>query len=427
MIRDIRFAFACEILQYPCIWMCIHHDGSNAEIKMTIGDSFTLNPSSAVLTTDAPGLRMLVDGVKRGASILASQSKKHPIELQDTYRQWLICESSGTIGRPKAIRRRPETWIKSFDINAERYGLSAADTYATFGSLGHSLTLFATMEALSLGADICSLDKMAPRRQVQHLADLGVSVIYATPTQLTLLAKGTVAAKLPKLPLVRHIFSGGGKLGVDMRRALRDLFPAASIHEFFGASETSFITISDANTPAGSVGLPYPEVSVRIGDSASITPNETGEIWVSSPYLFDGYNSDTTDGITRSGAYLSVGDMGYLNAEGYLFLRGRKDRMVTVADKNVFPEEIEAFIGQMKGVDLCAVLSVPDQTRGNRLVCFVKTTSTDLSPTTIRNHCRTHLSSHAVPKEAYCSDTMPVLQSGKPDLRALYARLDAAR
>ncbi|WP_394178591.1 AMP-binding protein [Yoonia maritima] len=389
---------------------------------MTNNDTFSLNEKSTVLTPDAPGIYELLDCMRHGKTIAASQSARNPISTRSDESQWLLCETSGSSGQPKVIRRKPETWTKSFAITAERFSISPDDTYATLGALGHSLTLFATVEALSLGADICALANLGPQRQVRALTDFGVSVVYATPTQLGLLVKGAALAQVSVLPNVRYVFSGGGKLDAGLKDALHVLFPAAQVHEFFGASETSFITISDNDTPQGSVGRLYPGVQMTIDAPQNAT---TGELWVSSPYLFDGYDSGDHQDTRWNGAYLSIGEMGHLDANGYLFLSGRKNRMVTISDTNVFPEEVERCVIQLDDVEHCSVISARDEKRGNRLICFVQSSGGAFDPTVIRDHCRATLGQHSVPKEIRFIEQMPTLAAGKPDLQKLREMIGA--
>src|SRR5690606_13443955 len=119
-------------------------------------------------------------------------------------------------------------------------------------------------------------------------------------------------------------------------------------------SETSFITIADAGTPKGSVGRAYPQVRIRI--------DEGGRIFVASPYLFDGYAEPDLPPVPRDGDYIRTGDIGWLDAAGHLFLRGRESRMVTVADRNLFLEDVEAAMMAV-GAGACAAVAVPDPQR----------------------------------------------------------------
>lgn len=345
-----------------------------------------------------------------------------PISAGPTDGQWLICETSGSSGGAKSIRRRPLTWIKSFEHTARAFKVSSQDTYAVFGSLGHSLSLFSTLEALHLGADLAVLSDLKPKRQIVALDKCGATVLYATPTQLKLLVKAGEVLGRSSILSVRHIFIGGGKLLQSVKDDVAALFPNADVKEFFGASETSFITMSDTSTPVGSVGRPYPGVTLRVGETPDGVQDGVGEIWVKSDYLFDGYADNKDHGTRWRDGYLSIGEMGYLGRDGSLFLRGRQDRMVTISDVNVFPEDIEAVIGALPDVQCCAVITIPDAERGHMAICIIQTTAADLTPSIIRKHCRSKLGSHAIPKAVYFVPEIPLLTAGKPDLQLLKSR-----
>lgn len=380
-----------------------------------MGERFSISPHSRLLTPSAPGMTEVVDALRDGASLRASQSTPDdPIRRCHTDRPALFCETSGSSGAAKVIRRHPESWRRSFEVNREAFGLGTGDRYACFGHLGHSLTLYAVLEALHLGADIACLTGLLPKRQVTAVQEMAITVLYATPSQLQLLVRGAEAASLDALPGVRRVFCGGGKLDPALRQALDRLLPEAEVREFFGASETSFITISDATTPPGSVGRAYPGVQLRIeGDETG-----TGEIWVRSPYLFETYDQGGSEYTRWDGNWLSIGEMGRLDDSGRLFLRGRRQRMVTVADRNVFPEEIEQVIGARGDVTACAALPEPDPLRGHRIHCFVEGTAPERE---LRLACRDRLGPQAVPHRFTFLERLPLLPAGKPDLQALHA------
>ncbi|MDO6591345.1 AMP-binding protein [Loktanella sp. D2R18] len=382
---------------------------------MTQHPTFSLHASSTVLTPDVPGLGVLVDCLRERCGFMARQSTLPPITPSHDAQQWVLCTTSGTSGQPKIIRRNPLSWTQSFAITADHFGVGSDDIYATFGSLGHSLSLYASVEALCLGADICGLARISPKRQALEIAAMGVTVIYATPTQLRLWLKGAAQAQITSFPKLCFVFCGGGALSEKVKSAVHAICPQAQIITFFGASETSFMTIADSQTPVGSVGRAYPDVQMRI----DAPQGEVGEIWVASPYLFDGYASGDHEDTQWDGPFLSIGEMGHLDAQGNLFLRGRKNRMITVADVNVFPEDIERCVSQLESVHDCAVVSEPDETRGNRLICFVAYHGAPLLPAEVQAHCRETLGQYCVPKEVRAIAQMPLLAAGKPDLARL--------
>ncbi|NHB77538.1 AMP-binding protein [Rhodobacter calidifons] len=343
--------------------------------------------------------------------------------------------TSGSMGRPRRIRRTQRSWIASFAVTAG-LGIGPGARVATLGHLIHSLSLYGAVEGLHLGAEVHLLAELRPDRQRRALRDRRITHLYATPAQLRLiLGPG-------QLPDLRLVLVGGAKLDPALRAVLAALAPEAAIREFYGAAETSFVTLADATTPAGSVGRPYPGVELRLDPG--------GEIWVRSPYLClgpafqpcpDVPAGRTSGPVARAEArpeasapallanphgtrwrdgWLSVGEIGEMRA-GHLYLKGRAGRMVTVADQNVFPEEIETFLLGLAGIARAAVLPVPDARRGQSLVAVLQ--GDPGQEAAILRALRAELGPLKAPKAVIWRQDWPVLASGKTDLNALEADL----
>jgi long-chain acyl-CoA synthetase len=310
--------------------------------------------------------------------------------------------TSGSSGVPRRVRRSQASWIASFRVNAGLFGVGPGVRVAVLGRLSQSLALYGALEAVHLGAALHLLDDLRPDRQVRVLAGRRIEVLYATPAQMRLAVESAGA-----LPDLRWVVVGGSKLDGGLRKAVQAMAPGVQVREFYGAAEASFITISDGSTPEDSVGVPYPGVALRV---------ERGEIWVRSPYLFDGYAGDDPGAARWADGWLSVGEMGEVR-EGCLYLHGRAGRMVTVADQNVFPEEIEAYLQGLAGVARVAVLPVADALRGHHLVAFVMGDAGQ--ETAILAAARAKLGALKAPRRLIWQADWPVLASGKTDLVAL--------
>lgn len=307
--------------------------------------------------------------------------------------------TSGSSGAPRRIRRSVSSWTQSFAVNAGLFGIGPGVRVAVLGQLVHSLALYGAVEAVHLGATLHMLDHLRPDRQRRALAERGVQVLYATPAQLRLM----VEAGGPALAL-RLVLVGGSKLDAGLRAGVAAMAPAAVVREFYGAAEASFITLSGPDCPEASVGRPYPGVEIAV---------EAGEIWVRSPYLFAGYAGVDPGGARWRADWLSVGEMGRME-NGFLYLSGRAGRMVTVADQNVFPEEIEAFLSGLPGVARAAVLPRPDTLRGVHLVAVLFGDAA--KEAAVLAACRAHLGALKAPKAIYWLQDWPALSSGKTDL-----------
>lgn len=370
----------------------------------------------ALLPTDAPSaipcdivsdaLQMLYSAIA-GSGVFCVSSRALPELAQLTAGQFATL-TGGTSGAPKVIVRTHASWIKSFEANAAMFSYVTSDSIAVLGSLSHSLALYGVLEAAHHGLDIHALSPLKPSRQAARLHEHGCTILYATPTQLRLLPKST------QLPDVRLILCGGGALSDDTRRHIIALCPDAKLHVFYGAAETSFITLGGPDTPTGSVGRPYPDVELAVRGPDT---NGTGEIWVRSPYLFDRYLYGDSQHTQRDGDWLTVGEYGYLDAEGHVFLRGRAGRIVNIADQTVFPEELEAHFNALHGINHCAVLARHDTLRGHHLIAVLEGADDAKLAQNIRDYCAAN--ALVAPRDVLFLDPFPLLASGKPDLQRI--------
>jgi long-chain acyl-CoA synthetase len=328
--------------------------------------------------------------------------------------------SGGTTGAPKVIQRRCASWIATFQLHARQFAQQTPLRYATLGDLQHSLTLYGAIEALHIGAIYHPLGGVSPRRQLSELQSAGVNVLYATPTQIRLLLN--VKRQNTGLEALRHVMLGGGALDQETRAQLKRCAPAAEIIEFFGTSEASFICASDRTTPLGSVGRPYPGVALAIRDAqgAPCPSASAGDIWLRSPYVFSKYRSGADPDVIWRNDWLSIGEIGYQDSQGYLYLKGRRARTFQVADQTVYPEVIEAKLSQHTGIEAAVVFACPDAKRGAVIVAVVAAGSGAL-PKDLQAWASHHLPLRARPAKYVLKPLAqwPVLNSGKPDLQAL--------
>lgn len=326
----------------------------------------------------------------------------------------LLTRSSGTTGAAKTIRRSHRSWIASFEVNADALGITPRDSYGILGGPAQSLALYAMVEAAHLGADLHCLGGLRPGRQAALLETGGASVLYATPTQLRLLCE----AGRP-LPRLRHILCGGGRMPEGLRARAARIFPNAALREFYGAAETSFIAWGcDASQDLANLRA-YPGVQIRI----DAEPDGFGEIWVRSPYLFDGYAEGSSPDTRWQDGFVTVGEIGRMKA-GVLTVAGRRSRMVTIADTNVFPEDIEALLLGDPAVDHCAVIARPDPRRGVHLVAAISGVCDAALERRLRGLCRDAVGALAAPRRVVGLGPFPLTGSGKPDLRAIARKLD---
>ncbi len=325
--------------------------------------------------------------------------------------------TGGSTGSPRRIRRSHASWIESFRVNAGLFGIGPGQGVAVLGALSHSLPLYAAVEALHLGADLHLLGGLGPRRQASALAARGVRILYATPAQLGLLADGAVAP----VPGLACLIVGGGTLEGSLRARLAPLFPNARVQGFYGTAEASFIALSGPDAPPGAAGSPYPGVTVDLrdaeGGAAGAGP---GLVWVSSPYLAEGYAGDDPGAAVWRDGRVCTGEWGRMEG-GQLFILGRDSRRIRVAEQSVFPEEIEAFLLAQPGLRQAAVLPRPDPRRGQRIEAVLQ--GDPGCGDAVLRALRARFGPLAAPRRLHWRGDWPLLPSGKTDLAALAAAL----
>ena len=198
--------------------------------------------------------------------------------------------------------------------------------------------------------------------------------------------------------------------------------------EGYGQSETgpvvSFNPLHGIRKPA-SVGIPLPDTTIEIVDletgTRQLPSGECGEIRVRGPQMMHGYRDrpEETAETLRHG-WLYTGDTGELDADGYLYIRGRKKELIIVAGFNVYPREVEDVLARAPGVSECAVVGVPDHTRGELPVAYIvpqQGVACDLE--VVRGVAREHLALYKQPVSIQVVDAVPKTSVGKLDRVAL--------
>ena len=322
------------------------------------------------------------------------------------------CETGGTSGKPKRIRRTVESWLASIRVIFEKY-TNSSECYGILGDLGHSLAFYAAVEAQIIGNRCVSVVGRSPKEQAQQFANTGVDVIYATPTQMRLLSKSHRV-----LENVQVVFIGGGRLDPETRVQVQFLAPNAKILQFYGAAETSFITLAEPHHDAASVGIAFPGVEI---DIRNIDSDGIGDVWIKSPYVFLGYAQSHAPDTYWQDGWLTIGELGKLDGARQLFLSGRKSRVFTVADKTIYPEDIEQYLNAQTEVISSAVFPVDDPLRGARIyvaLCSDQTDSDCMQRMLVDLKERGTMVNRW---RVYGSDDWPMLMSGKPNYQTLRA------
>jgi long-chain acyl-CoA synthetase len=190
--------------------------------------------------------------------------------------------------------------------------------------------------------------------------------------------------------------------------------------EAYGLTETSpaaTMNPLDATEYTGAIGLPIPSTWIVLRDDAGrdVPLGEPGEICIKGPQVMAGYwqrPQDTADVMTPDGFFMS-GDIGTMDARGYIRIVDRKKDMILVSGFNVYPNEIEGVVAQHPGVLECAAVGVPDPKSGEAVKLFVVRKDATLTAAGVVAHCRDHLTAYKCPRDVEFRGDLPKSNVGK--------------
>jgi len=202
-----------------------------------------------------------------------------------------------------------------------------------------------------------------------------------------------------------------------------------SIAEGYGLSETS--PVSCCNTPlinrfTGHIGLPLPstDVSIRDDRGQQLPTDMPGEICIRGPQVMAGYwrNQDETNKVMTVDGFLKTGDIGVMDARGYVKIIDRKKDVVIVSGFNVYPNEVEEVVATLPGVFECAVVGVPDEHSGEVVKVYIVKGDANLTEQQVMAHCKEQLTNYKRPKYIEFINELPKNTVGKTLRRELRNR-----
>ena len=340
----------------------------------------------------------------------------------------VVIHTSGTTGTPKgAARDASSTGIGALANLLTVVPYRRDDIVYCPAPLFHSFGLATFTFATALGATLVLPDRFDPERSLHDIERYRATAASFVPVMIKRIVTldDDVKAKYD-LSTLRVVLASGSAMSPELRGAAIELFGEV-LYDLYGSTEIGWAAIAD---PAAmkhnpkTVGKPVRGIEVAVfgEDGERLAPHETGELYVRSDILFEGYTSGEDTKEQRDG-FMSIGDLGHLDEEGYLYIDGRADDMVVIGGENVYPIEVEELIEGISGVKEAAVLGVEDDEFGEVLAAFVVG---DVTEDQIVKACKKDLASYKVPRRVEILDELPRTSTGKVLKRELIGDLEGA-
>jgi long-chain acyl-CoA synthetase len=362
------------------------------------------------LAAKVEGLRVVRPGELGGHAPLTPQTDPETLAV--------LLYTSGTSGEPRAAmlsHRALAANVKNLtELGEDRMGPD--DVVLGVLPLFHAFGLNAVLGwAIATGAALILDQRFESTHTIEMIRRYGVTRLPLAPPALhALLAREDLK---DALQTVKVVLTGASTLD----RGLAERFELATglfVHQGYGLTEASpgvTTTLGEDEPKPGSVGRPLPNVDLRIADERGedVEGDDPGEILVRGGNLFSGYWPDAVDGPDDEGWY-RTGDVGYLDADGDLFLVDRLRELIIVSGFNVFPSEVEEVLVQAPGVREAAVIGVPSEETGEAVKAFVVPRAGEsVDPAEVREYAGSRLARFKSPVEIEVVDHLPHSVTGK--------------
>jgi acyl-CoA synthetase (AMP-forming)/AMP-acid ligase II len=364
-----------------------------------------------------------VDAVWEAAVAAANPAIEFPTDDQPL----AMSLSSGTTGRPKGPRICHSHFLARFRVMWVNLGFTSQDRFLSATPLyyGGGRT-FALLMLHSGGTVVMQPPPYEPAELCAAVARHQISALFLVPTLLRRLLALDDATLAP-MRAIRLLVSSGSALHREERRDIRARLCPGFI-EYYSSTEgggVSYLTADDPDDKRDSVGRAVFGVEVQcVGeDHRPLPPGQTGRIRYRGPAVAEGFWNDLEASAEsfRDG-WFYPGDLGMLDAEGYLYLKGRAKDMIIRGGVNIYPAEIEAVLQAHPAVAESAVVGWPSREFNEEVAAFVLLRSPATSAE-LRDHCKRNLAPYKVPREVFVVAELPRNALGKIIKAELSAKL----
>ena len=339
----------------------------------------------------------------------------------------LILYTSGTTGRPKGVPRTHGNHVAGAVAHALQCGYAWDERTLGVMPLYHTMGIHALTSMVAVnGCFVCQPD-WSPAEALRLIASERLSALYLIPTLFYDLVHAPEFLRTDVSSVRRLAYAGAPMLAPLTEACVKAFAPEVFVNHYGSTEIYTFSVRPDVHRKPGCAGraglnsvlrVVAPSTERRVGPAELVPAGEKGEIIarLDSPEAFAGYwNRPDADARALRDGWYFTGDMGYLDADGELYVAGRVDDMIISGGENIHPVEVEEALARHPGVRDVAVVGEPDERWGERVVGFVTPASPGLTADALDRYCRetSLLASFKRPRRFVFVTEIPKTASGK--------------
>ena len=346
----------------------------------------------------------------------------------------LLVFTSGSTGKPKAAAISQKALYGSAHEIRDTGEITTTDQGLIIQPLFHVGANFLWLAHFAAGAEIRLEGKFDPLGCWNILSSTNITTVQLAPTMLEMML--THPARTSQITNLKTIFYSTAPIREDLLRNAIRVFGNIFV-QHYGSTESGVVTTlnksqhkidgsSAEQLQLKSAGLVNAATQVKITDDLlrELKANEVGEIHVKHDFLFSGYwRNEASLRNPIEDDWFAMGDLGYMDEQGFLFIVDRKKDLIISGGENIYPRELELVLYNHPAIIECSVVGIPDERWGESVLAEVVVNDKKIGENELISYCKIHLASYKKPKRIVFRDDLPRLSTGKINkakIKALY-------
>ncbi|MBV9784920.1 MAG: AMP-binding protein [Acidisphaera sp.] len=426
--KEVEFILGfsgASLLVMPSTFRGFDHQAMLRELRPVLPRLRHLEVVGEDVTPDAFDLRRFLDE-DAPAEASEDEVRRHRPHGNDVLR---LLFTSGTTGDPKAVVHTHNTSLASCRFHVHDYHITSSSAFLLFLPVGLNWGFGSTIQTLIAGCRIVYLDVFRPEAALALIERERITHFATAPAGLVAML-GVADFARYDLSSLEVVITGGASCPIELIRRWRAAAPGHLL-ELYGMAECGGQACTDlADDPeavAGTVGRPSREMGMRLVDESDrdVPAGEVGEILSRGPSVMLGYynNPDANARTFTRDGWARTGDLGTLDAAGYLRIVGRRKEMIIRGGANIYPREIEEVLHKHPAIADAAVIGLPDEKLGETAcACIVLRPGASLSAGEVVDFLRGTIATYKLPERVHFLAALPRTPTGKVQrgpLRAL--------